>query len=139
MSFFKPQISFTLNFPSPFSVTTHNSSEIFLLKHYIVWKKRANQKQFFRILSVLMKVHPIPQALKSLFKFNITVQCHERSCPSVFFWLKAYILSTKIAHQKEIFGLLSGLMKIQQIPHVIFETTIQFFFKICITLQYHER
>ena len=86
-----------------------------------------------------MKVHPIPQVFKSLFKFNITVQCHERSRSSVFFWLKAYILSTKIAHRKEIFGLLSGLMKIQQIPHVIFETTIQFFFKICITLQYHER
>ena len=84
-----------------------------------------------------MKVHPIPQVFKSLFKFNITVQCHERSRSSVFFWLKAYILSTKIAHRKEILGLLSGLMKIQQIPHVIFETTIQFFFKLCITLQCH--
>ena len=30
-------------------------------------------------------------------------------------------------------------MKILQIPHVIFETNGQFFFKICITLQCHER
>ena len=30
-------------------------------------------------------------------------------------------------------------MKIWQIPHVIFGTTIQFFFKFCISLQFHER
>ena len=28
MSFFKPQVSFPLNFASPFNVMTHNSSEI---------------------------------------------------------------------------------------------------------------
>ena len=32
--FFKPQVSFLLNFASPFSVMTYNSSEMFLLKHY---------------------------------------------------------------------------------------------------------
>ena len=34
---------------------------------------------------------------------------------------------------------MSGLVKIHQIPLVIFETTSQFFFKLCITLQCHER
>ena len=34
---------------------------------------------------------------------------------------------------------LSALVKICYIPHVIFQTTSQFFFKFCITLQYHER
>ena len=32
----------------------------------------------------------------------------------------------------------SVLMKICQIPHVIFQTTSQFFFKFCMTLQCHE-
>ena len=39
----------------------------------------------------------------------------------------------------EIFGLLICLVKIHQIPHVIFETASQFLFKFCIILQCHER
>ena len=35
MLFFKPHISFPLNFASPFSVMTQNSSEIFQLKHML--------------------------------------------------------------------------------------------------------
>ena len=58
---------------------------------------------------------------------------------SVFFQLQPQILWTKITHRSEIFGLLSGWVKIYKIPHVIFETTSQFFFKLCITLQCHER
>ena len=38
-------------------------------------------------------------------------------------------LWTKIDHQSEILGLLSGLVKIHKIPHIIFETTSQFFFE----------
>ena len=37
-----------------------------------------------------------------------------------------------------ILTLSSVLMKICQIPHVIFQTTSQFFFKFCMTLQCHE-
>ena len=49
------------------------------------------------------------------------------------------ILWTKIAHQNGIFGLSSGWAKIYQIPHVIFETTSQYFCKPCIALQCHEK
>ena len=35
-----------------------------------------------------------------------------------------------------ILALLSALVKIRQIPHVIFQTTSQFFFKFCITPLY---
>ena len=49
---------------------------------------------------------------QGLFKFCITVQCHE---------------------------LLSGWVQIQQSPYVMFETTSQFFFELCITFQCHER
>ena len=48
-------------------------------------------------------------------------------------------LWTKIDHQSEILGLLSGLVKIHKIPHIIFETTSQFFLKLGITLQCQER
>ena len=46
---------------------------------------------------------------------------------------------TKIAHWSKILELLSGWVKIHEIPHVIFETTSHFFFKLCsweITLLY---
>ena len=49
---------------------------------------------------------------------------------SVFFQLKNHILWTKIAHKSEIFGLVSGWVKIHQIPHVMFETTSHRFFKL---------
>ena len=45
---------------------------------------------------------------------------------SVFFYLKPHILWTKISHWSEIFGLLSGWVKIHEIPHVIFEITSLF-------------
>ena len=44
----------------------------------------------------------------------------------MFFYLKPHILWTKISHWSEIFGLLSGWMKIHEIPHVIFEITSLF-------------
>ena len=53
--------------------------------------------------------------------------------------VKHCTLCTKTAHQKEIFRLFIGFIKIRQIPHVILETAIQFFFKLCVTLQFHER
>ena len=48
-----------------------------------------------------------------------------RDNSSVFFEPKPYILWTKRAHRSEIFRLLSGWVKIHQIPQVIFETTGQ--------------
>ena len=63
MSFFNPQVSFCLNFATPFSVMTHNSSEIFKLKQYILWSKKAHQWTTFRLLGALMKVHLIHHAI----------------------------------------------------------------------------
>ena len=58
---------------------------------------------------------------------------------SVFFLAQTLYTLDKKAHQSKIFPFLSGWVKIQQIPHVIFETTKQFFFKLRITLQCHEK
>ena len=43
------------------------------------------------------------------------------------YFFSTYILWTKRAHQSQISRLLSGWVKIQQFPHVIFETASQFF------------
>ena len=48
------------------------------------------------------------------------------------------MLWKEMAHQIKIFELLSGWVKIHKFSHVIFETTSQYFFKLCVTLQYHE-
>ena len=50
MSLFKPQVNFPLTFASPFSVMTHNSSEIFWLKHYMIWTERVHQWTIFQTL-----------------------------------------------------------------------------------------
>ena len=61
MSFFMPRVSFPLNFVSPFM--THSSYEIFLLKHYMFGQNESIKVQFFRLLSALMKNHPILYAI----------------------------------------------------------------------------
>ena len=48
MSFFKSQLSFPLNFASPFSAVTHNFSEILYLKHYMRWTKGVHQNANFQ-------------------------------------------------------------------------------------------
>ena len=51
---------------------------------------------------------------------------------------QTFIVWTKRAHRGEIFGILSGWVKIHQILYAIFESTSQIFFKFCISLQCHE-
>ena len=63
MLFCKARISFPLNFASPFSAMTHNSSEIFCLKHYMLWTKKGHQSTFFRLSFALLKAHPFPHAI----------------------------------------------------------------------------
>ena len=81
--FFRPQVSFPLNFESPFSVITHNSYEIFKLKHFMLWTQRAYQSTIFQIFgysnerSHNSSVHFCTRSqFQGLFKFCIIVQCH---------------------------------------------------------------
>ena len=83
--------------------------------------KRAHQCTICQTVSALLTVHPINYAI--LHHFSVI-----KDNFSVFFWLKPHIVWTKIAHQSEIFGLLSGWVKIYQLAHVIFGTKSQFFF-----------
>ena len=82
MSFLKPLVSFPLNFASPFSAMTHNSSEIFWLTIICFGRKELIKAQFSRLLSALKFITFLMPILKQkdpgLFQFFITVQCHER-------------------------------------------------------------
>ena len=59
--------------------------------------------------------------------------------PPYFFISKITYVGQKESIKVEFLGLLSGWVNIYQIPHVIFKATIQFFSKLCITLQCHGR
>ena len=102
----------------------------------IIWfgQKKPIKVQFFRLSSRhfwnrKVSVYSNFASLFSTMKEN----------SYVFLQRKPYIPWTKRAHRKDIFRLLSGWVKLHQITHVIFETTSQFFFKLCIILQCHER
>ena len=142
--FFKPQISFPLNYSSPFSVMTHNSSETFQLKHNMLLTKRAYQCTVFQTFEC-----PNESSHNSSWHFwnkrsGFIQNLHHclgswKITPLYFFKLGRHILWTEIAHRSEIFGLLCDWVKIHQIRLAIFETTSQFFIKLCIILQCHER
>ena len=99
--------------------------------------------QFFRFLSAVMKVHPIPHAIFETTRSGFIQILH---CCSVswkitppYFFSSNLILWTKIVHWSKVLELLSGWVKIHKFRDVIFETTSHFFFKLHIMLQCHER
>ena len=117
MSFFK-HVS-VLNFASPFSVMKHNTSEIFQLKH-ILWTKRAHQSTTFQAFECSNESSTNSSC--HFWNHKVTVYSNFVSLLSVmkdnsavFFLLKPCILWTKRAHQKEIFRLLSGWVKITKL------------------------
>ena len=57
-SFYKPWVGFSLNFALSFSVMTHNSSEIFQLKHYMLWTKTAHQRTTFQTFECFNESSP---------------------------------------------------------------------------------
>ena len=63
MLFFKPHVRVFFKFASPFSVMTHNSSEIFIWNITFFGPKKPISVTLFKLLSVLMKLHPIPHAI----------------------------------------------------------------------------
>ena len=83
-----------------------------------------------------MKVHPIPHASFETTRSRFTQILHH--C-SLYFLTQTFILWTKRVHRSEVFRLLSGWEKSHQILYVMFENTSQFFFKLFITLQCHEK
>ena len=125
---FQATNQFSFKFSFKFScVMTHNSCEIYQLKHHMLWTKRAHQSKIFQTFecsnesppnsSCHYQNHKVRVYSNFASLFNVM-----KDNSSVFIWLR----------------LLRGWVKIHQIPHVIFETTSQFFFKLCTNLQCHD-
>ena len=86
-----------------------------------------------------MKVHPIPHANLETTRSRFIQILHHGSvsCLLCICYLKPLYFGQK--EQSEIFRLLSGWVKIHQIPYVMFETASRFFLELFITLQCHEK
>ena len=122
MQFFKSQVSFPLNFASPLSVMTQNSTEIMML-----WKKRAHQNTDFYSFMCFHENSPNSSCQfwnhQVIIYSNFAFLCNiKKYNSSVFFWLKPLHFG-----QKSIFRLLNGWVKVQQFPYVMLETSSKFF------------
>ena len=73
----------------------------------MIWKKEPIRAQIFRLLSALMKVHPIPHAIlkpqiQGLFQFCINVQCHERLLLCIYVAQTLYTLEKKSPSKRNV-------------------------------------
>ena len=93
------------------------------LKLYTVWTKWAHQRPNFKFRLLTWK---LSRFLMSFFKPQVSFPLNFASSFSLEFCVT-------LASQ-----LLTACMKINQIPAVVYQTTSQFSFKLCITLQYHD-
>ena len=99
----------------------------------MLWTKRANQCIIFQTsecsnesspnFSCHFSNHKVRVYSNFALLFSVI-----KDKTSVFFLLKSHILQTETAHRSEIFGIQSSWVKIHKIPHVIFESTSQFFY-----------
>ena len=95
----------------------------------IIWfgKTEPIKVQFFRILSALMKVHPISNAIFETARSGFIQILHHWpvswKVTPLHFLAQTSCTLDKNSHQNKISGLLSDCVKIHQIPHFIFETT----------------
>ena len=105
----------------------------------MLWTKRAHQCTIFKLVGALMKIHLIPHAIFETTRSGFIQTLHHCSVSLKITPLYIFSLNLFLVHRSEIFGLLSGWVKIHQIPHVIFETISQSFFNFRITLQFHGR
>ena len=101
MSFSKPQVSFSSNFASLFSVMKDNSS--------VLGTKGTNQSGNFENFECSGKIHRILSFLKQEISFSsnfaslFSVTNHSSVC-SILFYLKFYILLTKRDYQSTNLG-----------------------------------
>ena len=100
-----------LKLTNQFLVIFQATSQFSLQLHF--GQKEPMKVQIFKFLSALTKVHPIPHASFETTRSRFTQILH--LC-SLYFLSQTLILWTKRAHRSEIFRLLSGWVKIQQIP-----------------------
>ena len=103
-----------------------------------LWIKRAHQSTSFQIFECFLKFHPIPHASFETTRSRFIQILHHCSVswnitPLYSFTSNLYTLDKKI-RRSDIFKLLNSLYFLCHVWNCE-----QFFFKICIPLQFHER
>ena len=107
----------------------------------IVWfgKKEPIRAQIFRLLSALMKVHPIPHAIlkpqiQGLFQFCINVQCHERLLLCIYVAQTLHLIKERIEKKCWDFWVvewkLTKLLMSRLKPQVSFSLTFASLFSV---------
>ena len=146
MSFYNPRVSFPLDFALRFSFMTHNSSETFQLKHYTLCfeQKEPFKVQFFRLLSALIKIHPILPGINERARsgfIQILNHCLLSRKITLLYFFSSYFI---YFGQKEPIG--KAQVKFSDLVVGCEFTKFlksylksQVSFKLCITLQCHER
>ena len=125
-----PQVSFHLNLATPFSVT--NPLKVSNWNSICFGQKDPSMYNFQTFGYSNNESSPNSSCHFWNHKVRVFQILHHCSVPwkitLKYFLSSNLIFWTKIAHGSKIFGLLSGWVKIHQIPYVIIETTSQFFF-----------
>ena len=132
MSILKRQVNSSSKSSSIFSVITQ-------LIHFLLWAKGSHQSPNFHTSSVLVKIpHVIFPNHKAVFlQILHSTSISWKITPLYFFRSNVICFAQKEPIKVEILRISSTQVKIHQIP-LTFETTTQFFFKFCFTLQCHE-
>ena len=107
---------------------------------YTLLKRSTLKSKFLRLSIARVKIHQISRVnfeMTSHFLFHSLLSWHITSLWILSSYFSYFGLKDPISIP--ILRLSIALVKISYIPHVIFQTTSQFFFKFCITLQCHER
>ena len=128
----------------PLQILYHSSVSwnITPLYLYNLLKRSTSKLKFLRLVSARVKINQFPMSIlkrkvnsSSSFASFFIVMTHNSfvNFKLILFLLLSYPIKLPILR------LSSTLVKICHIPHFIFQTTSQFFFKFCITLHCHER
>ena len=88
ITYLEPSVSFSSNFALPFSVMSGNSSALFHLNLYMIWKNKPIKVQVSRLSTGHIKTNQLPYVIfeaTSQFSGNfcITLPFHVKKCPSI--------------------------------------------------------
>ena len=142
MSFSKPLVSFSSNFPSHSSLKKYNSSILSLAQTWYTLAKSSPLKwKFLRLLSYPAKIRQVPYVSFKItsqffFRFFIILQCHHTQLYCKFLAHVFPALDKRIPWKYQVWHFQVFWWKFSKF--LIFQTTSQFFFKFCMTLQCRE-
>ena len=143
MSILKRQVSSLSIFVSFSIVMTHNFSVYFKLIHFQLWTKGSHQSSNFDTLERSGENLPNSSchfpSNKSVFLQILHHSSMLWETTLLYFVSPIYTLLKRSPLKWKCLRLLSGQVKICEIPYINFQTTSRFLSKSCIPLQFHAR